>query len=159
MDRFTKEIGGNYICVPTDECVQEKVACGYECQRFIDILQRLGEYEATGRTPDGVIALEQCRMPINVWVRDKQSGRIHQVGTDPHDSLEVFDGAVHYVNMQCMCGTLGGDYEFVEAPDPCKYVGVMPEQLMLNKKMIHKDLMKVLSKAFSEELNNDNSEM
>lgn len=79
-------------------------------------------------------------MLMNIWVRDTASGYIHQVGTDTHDSLELFDGAVHYVNMQCMEGTLGGGYEFVEAPDIDDYVSVTPDELMLNRELIHKDL-------------------
>ena len=26
-------------------------------------------------------------MLMNIWVKDTSSGRVHQVGTDPHDSL------------------------------------------------------------------------
>lgn len=83
-------------------------------------------------------------MLVNIWVKDTFNGNIHQVGTDVHDSLELFDGAVHYVNMQCMEGTLGGGYEFVEAPDIDDYVSVTPEQLMLNRELIHKDIMKAI---------------
>lgn len=83
-------------------------------------------------------------MLINIWVKDKQSGHVHQLGTDTHDSLEVFNGVVHYVNMQCMAGTLGGDYEFVEAPDLDDYVSVTPEQLMLNRTLLHEEIIKHL---------------
>ena len=92
-------------------------------------------------------------MLMNIWVKDTASGHVHQVGTDPHDSLEMFHGVVHYVNMQCMEGTLGGGYEFVEAPDVDDYVSVTPDELMLNRKMIHEDMMKMLAerKCFNTE--------
>lgn len=85
-------------------------------------------------------------MLVNLWVRDKSNGYVHQVGTDQHDSLELINGKVEYVNIQGMCGTFGGDYEFVEAPDPDGYVSVTPKQLYLNRKLIHKDLLKTLKK-------------
>jgi hypothetical protein len=81
---------------------------------------------------------------MNIWVKDKATGHVHQVGTDPHDSLELTDGKVEYVNMQCMEGTWGGGYEFVEAPDMDGYLSVTPEQLHLNREMIHEDLLKKL---------------
>lgn len=71
-------------------------------------------------------------MLMNIWVRDTASGCVHQVGTDRHDSLVMIYGAVHYVNLQCMEGTLGGGYEFVEAPDVDDYVSVTPDELMIN---------------------------
>ena len=83
-------------------------------------------------------------MLMNIWVREKSSGNIHQLGTDQHDSLEVFDGKVEYVNIQCMQGTLGGEYEFVEAPDIDDYVLVTPDELRLNREQIHKELLKEL---------------
>ena len=83
-------------------------------------------------------------MLMNIWVRDNLNGYIHQAGTDQHDSLELFDGKVEYVNLQCMCGTLDGEYEFVETPNIDDYVSVTPEQLYLNREMIHKDLLKLL---------------
>ena len=51
-------------------------------------------------------------MLINLWVRDKSNGHIHQLGTDVHDSIEHLDGAVHYYNLQNGCGTLD-EYEWV----------------------------------------------
>lgn len=78
---------------------------------------------------------------INLWVKDNYSGTIHQVGTDKHDSIEFIDGQVCYVNMQNMSSTLDDDgYSFVEAPNLDDYVSVTPEQLLLNRKLIHKDL-------------------
>lgn len=85
-------------------------------------------------------------MLINLWVKDKQDGTIHQVGTDVHDSIEFTDGKVVYYNLQNGCGTWqDGDYEFVTPPDLDDYVSVTPEQLWLNKKLIHKDLMAILN--------------
>lgn len=83
-------------------------------------------------------------MLVNIWVKYTFNGNIHQVGTDVHDSLELCDGAVHYVNMQCMEGTYGGAYEFVEAPDIDDYVSVTPKQLMINRELIHKDILKAI---------------
>lgn len=90
-------------------------------------------------------------MLINIWVRDKCSGQVHQLGTDPHDSLEMFNGKVEYINLQCMCGTGGGEYEFVEAPDLADYVPVTQEQLFLNRELIHKDLIKMLEHSAEEQ--------
>lgn len=95
-------------------------------------------------------------MLVNLWVKENQSGNIHQIGTDTHDSLELFDGVVHYVNMQSMSGTLGGDYVFVEAPDSDDYVSITPEQLRLNKKLLHKDLSELLLKKEKEEVDFQN---
>lgn len=79
-------------------------------------------------------------MLVNIWVRDNCTGYVHQVGTDPHDSLELWNGVVQYINMHCMEGTIGGGYSFVEPPDMDDYVSVTPEQLMINRKMLHADL-------------------
>ena len=54
-------------------------------------------------------------MLLNIWVKDKSNGYIHQVGTNAHDSLELIDGKVEYIDLQCMCGTLDGEYVFVES--------------------------------------------
>ena len=85
-------------------------------------------------------------MLINLWVKDKETGDIHQLGTDVHDSVEFLDGQVVYVNMQSCTGTLDGDYEWVEPPDTDDYISVTPEQLFLNRQLIHQELMKVLAK-------------
>lgn len=79
-------------------------------------------------------------MLVNIWVRDNCTGYVHQVGTDLHDSLEFWNGAVQYVNMQCMEGTMGGGYSFVEPPDMDDYVSVTPEQLMINREKLHADI-------------------
>lgn len=50
---------------------------------------------------------------ILIYVRDKQTGYIHIVGTDQHDRLYLDDnGNIQYMNLQ-NCGTTEGDYEFV----------------------------------------------
>lgn len=59
----------------------------------------------------------------DLYVQDKESGKIHRIGDDPHDSIWVGkDGVVHYHNLQngdgangngdCECG-----YRFV--PSDC----------------------------------------
>lgn len=83
-------------------------------------------------------------MLINLWVRDKSNGHIHQIGTDVHDSIEYMCGQVHYYNLQNGCGTLD-EYEWVEAPDPDGYVSVTPEQLLLNRELVHKDVLAMLA--------------
>lgn len=85
-------------------------------------------------------------MLINIWVKDKHSGKIHQVGTNVHDSLEVIDGKIVYYNLQNGDGSGYSDsgYEIVAPPEPDDYVQVTPEQLYLNRDLIHKDLMKTL---------------
>lgn len=85
-------------------------------------------------------------MLINVWVKDKQSGEIHQVGTDVHDSLNTMDGKIVYFNLQNGDGSGFNDsgYEIVNPPDMDAYIAVTQEQLYLNKELVHKDLMKRL---------------
>lgn len=45
-----------------------------------------------------------------------------------------------------MDGTLGGGYEFVEAPDIDGYISVTPDELMINRKLLHRDLQAELEK-------------
>lgn len=85
-------------------------------------------------------------MLINLWVKDKSNGHIHQVGTDVHDSVEYLDGQVVYVNMQSCASTLD-DYEFVDVPNLDDYVSVTPEQLWLNRELVHKDIIAMLEKG------------
>lgn len=85
-------------------------------------------------------------MLINLWVKDKSNGGIHQVGTDVHDSIILLSGQPCYYNMQNGCGTLD-EYEWVEAPDIDDYVTVTPEQLYLNRKLVHKDIIAILEKG------------
>ena len=82
-------------------------------------------------------------MLINLWVKDKTNGIIHQVGTDTHDSIEFLNGKVIYYNLQNSGSTLD-IYEWVETPDIDDYVSVTPEQLYLNRKFLHKDVLKML---------------
>lgn len=84
-------------------------------------------------------------MLINLWVKDKRDGRIHQVGTDVHDSIEFLAGEVIYVNMQSTASTFD-EYEWVEPPDMDDYVSVTPDQLYLNRELVHKDLLEMLRK-------------
>ena len=83
-------------------------------------------------------------MLVNIWVKDNMTGHAHQVGTDPHDSLEFWDGVVEYVNQQCMEGTKDGAYSFVKTPDVDDYVFVDPDVLMMNRQLIHHDLQESL---------------
>lgn len=85
-------------------------------------------------------------MLIKLWVRDKSSGQIHQVGTDTHDSIKFLCGQVIYYNLQNSCSTLD-EYEWVEAPDSDDYVAVTPDQLYLNRELIHKDVLAMLEKG------------
>lgn len=62
---------------------------------------------------------------IDIYVRDKQSGRIHRVGDDQHDQLTIGeDGHLHYFNLHNGDGCSTGDtrrdgcgYEFVPNVD------------------------------------------
>ncbi len=85
-------------------------------------------------------------MQINIWVREKDTGKIHQVGTDPHDDLIYLNGRVEYYNLQCGDGTPYG-YEFVEAPDSEEYIEVTPEQLRINREMVHDELLKMIEES------------
>lgn len=50
---------------------------------------------------------------ILIYVRDKDTGYIHLVGTDQHDRLYLDEnGNIQYLNLQ-NGGTTEGDYEFV----------------------------------------------
>lgn len=92
-------------------------------------------------------------MLINLWVKDKCTGHIHQVGTDVHDSIEFMDGKVVYYNLKNGCGTGCNNpdgYEFIPPPDLDDYVSVTPKQLYLNRELIHKDLLKVIERIVKE---------
>lgn len=75
-------------------------------------------------------------MLINLWVKDKRDGTIHQVGADVHDSIKYLDGEVVYAKR-------------VELLDTDDYVSVTPEQLYLNRELVHKDLMEMLKGDFN----------
>lgn len=81
-------------------------------------------------------------MLINLWVKDNLNSEIHQVGTDPHDSIVFLSGQVTYYNLQNGSGTLGGDYEWVDPPDLDNYVSVTQEELWINRKLLHEDVLK-----------------
>lgn len=50
---------------------------------------------------DGEISSAEQRSSLtDLYVLDTESGRIHLVGSEQHDSLSVFDGEVHYFNLQ-----------------------------------------------------------
>lgn len=83
-------------------------------------------------------------MLINIWVQDNFNGHIHQVGTDHHDSLEMIEGQVHYVNIQNSCGTFGGGYSFIDPPDLDGYISITPEEMMLNEAYIDERLYRFL---------------
>ena len=43
---------------------------------------------------------------LRLWVKNNITGRVHEYGTDRHDSLILMeDGSLHYENMQCCTGT------------------------------------------------------
>ncbi len=88
-------------------------------------------------------------MLINLWVKEKRSGRIHQVGTEIHDAVIFLDGQVIYENLQSTASTLD-DYEWVDPPDIDDYISVTPEQLYLNREMVHKDLLEKLKRSDTE---------
>lgn len=93
-------------------------------------------------------------MLINLWVRDKRDGRVHQVGTDVHDSIVFLGGEPRYYNLQNGDGTGNGDeygYEWVEPPDVDDYVMVTPSELYLNRELVHKDVLAILRQNYSPE--------
>lgn len=83
-------------------------------------------------------------MLINLWVKDNFYGEIHQVGTDPHDSINFLSGQVVYYNLQSGSGTLGGEYEWVDPPDLDDYVSVTQEDLWINRKLLRDDVLKMI---------------
>ena len=97
-------------------------------------------------------------MLINLWVKDRRDGHIHQVGTNVHDSVNSIGGVPHYYNLQNGDGTpIPGEdeskfgYEWVEPPDLDDYVSVTPDELFLNREIIHRDLDKILSGIYTPE--------
>lgn len=87
-------------------------------------------------------------MLVNIWVKDNCTGNVHQVGTDPHDSLDSLDGKVEYYNLQNGDGTPTG-YSFVPPPDGYDmddYVIVTPDVLLMNRQLIHHDMQEWLEK-------------
>lgn len=97
-------------------------------------------------------------MLINLWVKDKRDGHIHQVGTDVHDSINSIGGFPSYYNLQNGDGTPipGYDeskfgYEWVEPPDLDDYVMVTPSELYLNRELMHKDVLEIIQKNYKPE--------
>ena len=44
---------------------------------------------------------------LRLYVKDNTSGRVHECGTNQHDSLVLQDdGSLHYENLQCCAGTM-----------------------------------------------------
>lgn len=44
---------------------------------------------------------------LRLYVKDNASGRVHEYGTNQHDSLVLQDdGSLHYENLQCCSGTM-----------------------------------------------------
>lgn len=85
-------------------------------------------------------------MLMNLWVKDKSNGQVHQVGTDIYDSIVLLDGQPHYYNLQNSCGTLS-EYEWVEAPDMDDFIQVTPYQLWLNRWYTHRDIIAMLERG------------
>lgn len=55
---------------------------------------------------------------IRLFVFDRATGDVHQVGTDPHDALDVTQNGVEYHNLQNSCGTMPngtGEYVFMRS--------------------------------------------
>ena len=45
-------------------------------------------------------------MSVRLFLRCNETGKIHEYGTDPHDSLVLNDdGSLHYVHLQSCTGT------------------------------------------------------
>ena len=61
---------------------------------------------------------------LRLYVKDNTSGRVHEYGTNQHDSLILQDdGSLHYENLQCCAGTMFPDegYSF------CNEDGTIPK--------------------------------
>ena len=44
---------------------------------------------------------------LRLYVKDNTSGRVHEYGTNQHDSLVLQDdGSLHYYNLKNGCGTM-----------------------------------------------------
>lgn len=57
-----------------------------------------------------------------IKVRDKESGHVHILGTNSHDTLHI-DGGLQYYNLQCGDGTgRDGGFEFVGDVDEIEFV-------------------------------------
>lgn len=91
-------------------------------------------------------------MLVDLWVRDNCTGEVHQIGTNHHDSLEMFSDdhgriTAEYVNIQNGCGTFVGGYSFVPRPDiDTGYMRLTPEELYLNEAYIDERLYNFMKK-------------
>lgn len=89
-------------------------------------------------------------MIVDLWVRDNFTGDVHQIGTNHHDSLQMFANdhgilSVEYVNLQNGEGTFGGGYSFVPRPDiDTGYMQITPEEMFLNEAYIEEKLYKFI---------------
>lgn len=88
-----------------------------------DIADKLRELAAK-RKAQAEQAMRDIPWRLQLYVRDRDNGETHLVGSDPHDRLWVnADGLVQYENLQNGCGTLcgfsglRGTYEFTPSPD------------------------------------------
>lgn len=54
-------------------------------------------------------------MAVRLFIKDKSSGKVHEYGTDKHDSLYIVKGTIKYSNMQNLCDS-PHTYEFVHNP-------------------------------------------
>lgn len=70
-----------------------------------------------------------------LWIRDKQSGRVHLYGTNEHDSLIInSNGSLDYYNLQNGDGTgKHGGYEFLDFGDEMGYDQVLHLNSKSNK--------------------------
>lgn len=52
---------------------------------------------------------------IRLFIKDHETGKVHEYGTNPHDSLIVAgEGSIHYYNLQNGEGTVSGAYSFCD---------------------------------------------
>lgn len=61
---------------------------------------------------------------LRLWVKDNTDGKVHEYGTNKHDSLVLQeDGSLHYENIQCCVGTKFAEegYSF------CREDGTVPD--------------------------------
>lgn len=62
---------------------------------------------------------------IDLYIRDKDSGKIHKIGENQHDMLTIVNGTLIYQHLQngdgCTLGMNVGGYEFVDNADDYGY--------------------------------------
>lgn len=96
---------------------------GYErCIRKLALIEDIREFKRKPKEEILTLApfepisperLEKAGCPTGIYIQEKQSGKIHKLGTDPHDAIWVDEnGVVHYMNLQNGDGCSGdGDHE------------------------------------------------